>query len=136
MKGFNKQVLTESRANKGIVGGHFEGVRLPLHMVGRKAGKDFVVPLLCLNKDGSFPVVGSNAGAEKEPRRVANLKAMSEAVIEYGAKELTVRSSVIRERTLERRRLCAELTGYWPDFAEYKKRTDRLFAVIRLAPVQ
>src|SRR6202044_2860550 len=105
MNSFNENVITEFRANKGIVGGNFAGVRLLLlHDVNGKTGKGRVFPLLCLRKDESFLLVGSNGGTEKEPEWVANLEAVSEVVVEYGTEELTLRPSVVRERTPERQR--------------------------------
>ena len=136
-RAFNEQVIAEFRANKGIVGGHFKAARLLLlHHVGRRTGKQYVLPALYLRDGDSFLMVGSNGGAEKEPAWVANLEAMSEVTVEVGEETLTVRPSCFRERTPERERLYARLAEYWPDLREYEKNADRTFPVIRLDPVR
>jgi deazaflavin-dependent oxidoreductase (nitroreductase family) len=136
MNAFNDQVIAEFRANKGIVGGHFAGVRLLLlHDVSSRTGTVNTIPLLVMRDGESFVVVGSAGGAKKEPAWVTNLEAASEATVEFGAEELSTRPVVIREQTPERERLYAKLVDYWPDFLEYEKTTDRLFPVIRLDPV-
>jgi deazaflavin-dependent oxidoreductase (nitroreductase family) len=133
---FNEQVISEFRASKGIVGGHFAPVRLLLlHHVGRRSGKEYVLPLLYLRDGDSFILAGSNGGAEREPAWVSNLEGMSETTIEVGEEILTVRPESIREPTSERERLYARLVDYWPDFLKYGKNTDRQFPLIRLHPI-
>lgn len=136
MNDFSKQVIAEFRASKGIVGGHFANARvLLLHEVGMKTGREYVIPLVYLQDGESFLVAGSNGGAVKEPAWVANLEAMEQAIVEVGGETLTVRASVIRQRTPERDRLYTRLVEYWPDYLEYEKHTDRLFPVVRLEPI-
>jgi hypothetical protein len=41
----NEQIITEFRANAGVVGGHFEGKHLLLlHTTGRRTGQERVIP--------------------------------------------------------------------------------------------
>lgn len=135
-RAFNEQVIAEFRANKGIVGGHFKDARLLLlHHVGRRTGKQYVLPVLYMHDGGSLVVAGSNGGAKREPAWVANLEAMSETTVEVGEQTLTVKVSVLRGRVPERERLYARLVEYWPDFLTYEGNTDRVFPVIRLDPV-
>jgi deazaflavin-dependent oxidoreductase (nitroreductase family) len=132
----NQKVIDEFRANGGVVGGHFEsGTLLLLHHVGRRSGKEYVLPLLYLRDGDSYLLAGSNGGAEQEPAWVANLEAMPEATIEVGRETLRVRPRSFRERTKERAEIYAKLVDYWPDFLKYEKNTDRLFPLFRLEPV-
>jgi deazaflavin-dependent oxidoreductase (nitroreductase family) len=135
MNDFNTQVIEEFRANRGVVGGHFEKANLLLlHTVGRKTGTERVTPLLYLADGDAFVLVGSNGGAEREPAWVANVAAMSEVPIEVGERSLTTRPTILRDGP-ERARLYERLYDYWPDVRQYETNTDRPFPLIRLDPV-
>jgi deazaflavin-dependent oxidoreductase (nitroreductase family) len=98
MNDFNTQVIEEFRANRGVVGGHFENATLLLlHTVGRRTGAERVNPLVYLTDGDSYVLIGSNGGAEKEPAWVANVAAMPELTIEVGEDERTVRPTVLRD---------------------------------------
>lgn len=132
-RAFNEQVITEFRANKGVVGGHFQGVSLLLlHHTGRRTGKRYVLPMLYLSDGDSFLIAGSNGGHVKEPAWVANLEMMPETTVEVGEETLIVKPEFFRGRTPERELLYAKLVDYWPDFLKYEENTDRVFPVIRL----
>jgi deazaflavin-dependent oxidoreductase (nitroreductase family) len=135
MSDFNTQVIEEFRANKGIVGGHFEGKRLLiLHTVGRRTGQPRLNPLVYTTNGTTLLVAGSNGGAEKEPVWVSNVEALPETTIEIGDETKTVKVSVIRDGE-QWDEDYAKLVEYWPDFLKYQENTDRKFAVIRLDPV-
>jgi deazaflavin-dependent oxidoreductase (nitroreductase family) len=132
---FNKQVIEEFRANKGVVGGHFEGKQLViLHTVGRRSGEERLNPLLAMPNGEGVVLLGSNGGAEKEPAWVANLEAAGEATIELGERTLKVRPTVLREGE-EWQSLYDRYVDYWPGIRSYEQNTDRKFAMIRLDPV-
>jgi deazaflavin-dependent oxidoreductase (nitroreductase family) len=134
MSSFNEQIITEFRANAGVVGGHFEGKHLLLlHTIGRRTGQERVIPLVYTTVGDSYVVAGSQGGAEKDPLWVANVEAMPEITIELGTATLTAKPTVVREGA-ERERLYAALVAYWPDFRVYETRTARQFPVIRLDP--
>lgn len=135
MNDFNEQVIAEFRANRGVVGGHFEGVHvLLLHTVGRRSGAARVNPLLYLPHGESFVLVGSAGGAEKEPAWVANVAAMPEVTVEVGERTVTTRPTVLRDGP-ERDELYPRLVEYWPDLLEYQTHTERTFPLVRLDPV-
>lgn len=135
MSDFNAQVIEEFRANRGVVGGHFEGVHMALvHTVGRRSGKKVIKPLLYLPDGDALVLVGSAGGTEEEPRWVANLEAMSEVTVEVGERTLTAKPTVLRDGP-ERDRLYPRFVEYWPDLLEYQTHTDRTFPLIRLDPL-
>lgn len=135
MSDFNDQVIAEFRANKGVVGGHFDGAHvLLLHTIGRRTGAERIKPLLYLPDGESFVLVGSAGGAADEPLWVANVEAMPEVTVEVGARTVTTRPTVLREGQ-ERERLYPRFVEYWPDLLEYQTHTDRQFPLIHLAPV-
>jgi deazaflavin-dependent oxidoreductase (nitroreductase family) len=132
----NNGVITEFRANRGVVteamGGHFKDTTVALvHHVGRRTGKEYVQPLLCMSDAGEYVLVGSNGGHGKEPVWVGNLEAMPQTTIELGERTIKVEPTVLREGA-ERDRLYAEFTKFWPELREYEKRTDRAFPVVVL----
>jgi deazaflavin-dependent oxidoreductase (nitroreductase family) len=135
----NNGVITEFRANRGVVteamGGHFKDTTVALaHHVGRRTGKEYVQPLLCVSDGGNYVLVGSNGGHGKEPLWVGNLEAMPQTTIELGERTIKVKPTVLREGA-ERDRLYAEFTKFWPDLREYEKHTDRPFPVVVLEPI-
>jgi deazaflavin-dependent oxidoreductase (nitroreductase family) len=135
MTDFNAQIITEYRANAGVLGGHFEGKHLLLlHTIGRRTGEERVKPMVYATDGDSFLIGGSNGGAEKEPLWIGNVEAMPEITVELGDRTLTAKPTVLRDGP-ERDRLYSVLVDYWPDFRQYETNTTRQFPVIRLDPI-
>ena len=79
MSSFNEQIITEFRANAGVVGGHFEGKHLLLlHTIGRRTGQERVIPLVYTTVGDSYVVAGSQGGAEGAER-----ERLYAALVEY-----------------------------------------------------
>ncbi len=136
MNDFNRQVIEEFRANRGVVGGHFAGAKvLLLHHVGRRSGAERTTPLLYLPDGDAYVLVGSAGGAEKEPAWVANVAAMPEVTVEVGEETRTVVPTVLRDGP-ERAALYRRFVEYWPDLLEYETHTDRTFPLVRLTPAR
>ncbi|OPX09847.1 nitroreductase family deazaflavin-dependent oxidoreductase [Mycobacterium sp. AT1] len=130
---FNSGVVAEFRANGGRVGGPFEGGDLLLlHTTGAKSGQPRLSPLAYLTVDGKMLIVGSYAGAPKDPAWVHNLRANPRAHIEVGTEAYDV---VVRELPGdERDATYPKITAVAPVFAEYQANTTRaipLFELIR-----
>jgi deazaflavin-dependent oxidoreductase (nitroreductase family) len=130
----NRNTVTEFRKNQGKVGGLFEGVSLLLlHTTGAKSGQPRLTPLVYLIVDDKMYIVGSFAGAPKNPAWVHNLRAHSRVRIEVGAQTL---DAVARElHGHERDTTFAEIVNVFPLAAEYQAKTTRvtpLFELIRL----
>lgn len=135
MNDFNAQIIEEFRANRGIVGGHFEGADVALvHTVGRRSRNKVIKPLLYLSDGDALILVGSAGGAPKDPQWVANLEAMGEVTVEVGDTILTAKPTVLRDGP-ERDRLYPRYVEYWPDLLEYQTHTDRTFPLVRLDPL-
>jgi deazaflavin-dependent oxidoreductase (nitroreductase family) len=139
MTELNDQVITEFRANGGVVsdamGGHFKNIHLLLiHHAGRRSGRQYVTPLLYVEDGDRYVLVGSNGGADKEPAWVANVAAMAEVVIEVGGQTLTAKPTILRQGPAWDR-LHATAVAYWPDILEYQTHTTRSFPLIVLDPV-
>jgi deazaflavin-dependent oxidoreductase (nitroreductase family) len=129
----NQQVIAEFRANEGRLGGGFAGAPMVLvHHVGRKSGKQYVIPLVYLPKDGedeSIYIFASKGGAPADPDWYDNLVAAGQATIEVGASTYPV--TVTRLSGDERSRVYAEQVRRMPGFGEYEAKT----AGIRTIPV-
>ena len=130
---FNRGVVEEFRANGGKVGGPFEGGDLLLlHTTGAKSGQPRLSPLAYLTVDGKMLIVGSYAGAPKDPAWVHNLRANPRAHIEVGTEAYDV---LVRELPGdERDATYPKITAVAPVFAEYQTKTAReipLFELIR-----
>lgn len=131
---FNTGIVAEFRANGGIVGGPFEGgTLLLLHSTGAKSGKTRLSPLAYMTIDGKMLIIGSYAGAPKDPAWVHNLRANPRAYIEVGtdAYDVAVRELPADERDVTYAKL-AELA---PVFGEYQAKTTRAIPLFELTRV-
>jgi F420H(2)-dependent quinone reductase len=74
---WNQKIIEEFRANKGIVGGPFEGATLTLvHHKGAKSGKERINPLVYQQADSGYAIFASKAGATTNPDWYYNLVAI------------------------------------------------------------
>ncbi|CAN5429102.1 nitroreductase family deazaflavin-dependent oxidoreductase [soil metagenome] len=128
---FNRGVVEEFRANGGKVGGPFEGgTLLLLHTTGAKSGQPRLSPLAYLPVDGRILIVGSYAGAPKNPAWVHNLRADPRAHIEVGTDAYDV---VVRELPDdERDALYPKIIEIAPVFADYQAKTTRAIPLFEL----
>jgi deazaflavin-dependent oxidoreductase (nitroreductase family) len=128
---FNRAIVEEFRANGGKVGGPFEGgTLLLLHTTGAKTGKTRLSPLAYLTIDDKMLIVGSYAGAPKDPAWVHNLRANRRAYIEVGtdAYDVDVRELLDDEREAT----YPKLNEVAPVFAEYQAKTTRAIPLFEL----
>jgi deazaflavin-dependent oxidoreductase (nitroreductase family) len=129
---FNRGVVAEFRANGGRVGGPFEGGNLLLlHTTGAKSGRPRLSPLAYLTVDDKMLIIGSYAGAPRDPAWVHNLRANPRAHVEVGTESyaVTVRELPVDERAATYRKV-AEIS---PVFAEYQAKTTRPIPLFELA---
>jgi deazaflavin-dependent oxidoreductase (nitroreductase family) len=133
---FNAEIIDEFRANKGKVGGPFEGAPvLLLHHTGAKSGTERVNPLVYQPLDnGRYAIFASKGGADTNPDWFHNLVAHPHTSIEVGTDTVPVVSRVTegaeRETIWSAQKIAA------PGFAEYEQKTTRQIPVIILEPAQ
>jgi deazaflavin-dependent oxidoreductase (nitroreductase family) len=128
---FNRGIIEEFRANGGKVGGPFQnGNILLLHTTGAKSGKKRLSPLAFIDVGGRMLIVGSYAGAPKDPAWVHNLRANPHAHIEAGtdAYDVTVRELPADERDA----IYPAIVAAAPVFAEYQAKTSRMIPLFEL----
>lgn len=131
---FNTAIVEEFRANGGKVAAFGDGTLLLLHTTGAKSGQPRMSPLAYLTIDGKMLIVGSYAGAPKDPAWVHNLRAHPKAHIELGTEEydVDVRELAADERDATYRRIAAAV----PTFAEYQAKTTRKIPLFELTRAQ
>lgn len=127
----NRAIIDEFRANRGKVGGNFEGVPLLLlHTVGAKTGLARTNPLAYFTDSDDLVIVASYAGAPNNPPWFYNLMAHPEVEVEVGEEKIRVRAEIIGEP--ERTEMYERLAAAAPSFGEYQRNTTRRIPLIRL----
>lgn len=130
-KEFNSKIVEEFRANDGKVGGPFEGgTLLLLHTVGAKSGETRLSPLASLTVDDKVLIVGSYAGAPRDPAWVHNLRANPRAHIEVGTEDYDVDVRELPDD--ERDATYPKIIELAPVFAEYQANTSRAIPLFEL----
>ena len=128
---WNRGVIEEFRANKGKVGGRFEGRPMVLlHTVGAKSGAERTNPLVYLPDGERMVIFASKAGAPTNPEWFHNLKANPNVTLEVGEESFAARASVVEGP--ERDRLFATMVERAHQFAEYQSMTERVIPVVAL----
>ncbi|MFD7434693.1 nitroreductase/quinone reductase family protein [Streptomyces sp. NPDC059861] len=129
---FNQQVIEEFRANRGRVGGYFEGARLILLTTsGARTGAEHTTPVAYL-PDGAdrILVIASAGGAPRHPAWYHNLLAHPQVTVESGAFTYQARAEVLsgdeRDQAFAR---AVETDAGW---AEYQERAGRVIPVVAL----
>jgi deazaflavin-dependent oxidoreductase (nitroreductase family) len=128
---FNKAIADEFRANDGKVTGQFENANLLLlTTTGAKSGQPRLSPLAYFNVDGKLIIIGSFAGAPKDPAWVHNLRANPGAHVEVGADAYDVTARELPSD--ERAALFDKITAAAPGFADYQSKTSRVIPLFEL----
>lgn len=129
---FNQQVIDEFRANKGRVGGYFEGARLILlTTTGARTGRPHTTPVGYL-PDGAdrVLVIASAGGAPSHPAWFHNLLANPQVTVESGAFTYEAQAVVLDGE--ERDEAFARAVEADPGWAEYQEKTRRVIPVVAL----
>ena len=130
---YNTGIIEEFRANRGKVGGYFDGATLLiLHTKGIKSGRPRLKPLVYLPDGERFVVFGTKGGAPTDPFWVRNVLSDPEATVELGDRTVPVRAVDITGPDADE--LYARQVERRPGFAEYKTMTSRWIPVIALEP--
>ena len=125
MQDWNAKIIAEFRANKGRVGGSFEGAPLVLvHHRGRKSEREYVNPVMYLPHETESDIIyifASKGGAPTNPDWYYNLTAAGDGSVERGTEtyKVTIRELIGAERD----RIYAEQARRYPGFAEYARQT-------------
>ena len=132
---FNEGIIAEFRANRGNVGGYFNGSpMLLLTTTGAKSGEERVSPLVYTTDDGRIVIVASNGGSDRHPSWYYNVIANPRTTVEVG--DETYQADAVITDPTERRRLFDLHAERFPGFKDYEKGTDRVIPVIVLDRIE
>ena len=125
-----EQVETYERTG-GLEANTLRDTGLPIIVLttrGHKSGKIRKTPLMRVEHDGEYALIGSMGGAPKHPSWYGNLKANPSAVtIQDGPEPFDV---VVRELDGNERSIWWErAVSAFPPYAEYQERTQRVIPV-------
>jgi deazaflavin-dependent oxidoreductase (nitroreductase family) len=133
-KAFNDKVAEEFRANKGKVGGAFEGNELLLlTTTGAKSGQPRVAPLSCKRIDGKLFIIGGYGGADVHPVWVHNLRADPRARVELAGESFDVTARELPPD--EREDIIPKVNALGAGFAEFQANTSRVIPIFELNAV-
>jgi deazaflavin-dependent oxidoreductase (nitroreductase family) len=129
---WNKAIIEEFRANKGLVGGNFAGMTLLLlHTTGAKSGLPRINPVAYTRDGERYVVIASKGGAPTNPDWYYNIGANPEVCVEVGTDTFRAQATVVPEP--ERSQLYDQMAAAYPAFAEYQRKTERTIPVIVLS---
>jgi len=115
-----------------FVGRSFGVQHVIVTITGRTTGKVRDVPLFAFADGSRMVVIGSNAGDDREPAWVGNLRANPVARLRVGRDVREVRAR--EAEGAERERLWALAAAGYPGYESYRARTSRRIPVIVLEP--
>lgn len=119
----------------GAEGTTFDGIPVVVpYTIGAKSGQIRKAPLMRVEHEGAYLAVGSIGGAPKNPAWVANLRANPVIELRDGENVHTVRADEITDEA-ERAAWWERAVAAFPAYAEYTKRTTRVFPLFTLTPV-
>ena len=132
MSSYNDRVIAEFRANRGKVGGHWDGRDLLLlTTTGRRSGRKYTAPLVYTRDSDRLLVYASQGGSRDHPDWYKNLVADPHVGVEVG--DETYEATAHPLEGAERDRLWAENVRRRPQFGEYEaKATPRVIPVVAL----
>jgi deazaflavin-dependent oxidoreductase (nitroreductase family) len=99
---------------------------------GRRTGKRREIPLYAFEDGARLVVIGSNAGDDREPAWVGNLRAAPDARVLVGGRERALRAR--EAEGPERDRLWSLAAGGYPGYDLYAQWTHRRIPVFALEP--
>lgn len=99
---------------------------------GKKSGKQRSTPVLFLDHDGGYVIVGSRYGTDSHPHWTANLLAKPEATVLVRGREERVKARRMSKREVEE--LWPRLLELYPNWTVYRERTEREFRAFHLTP--
>jgi deazaflavin-dependent oxidoreductase (nitroreductase family) len=117
-------IINEFRANDGVVGGYFAGVKLALvHHRGARSGIERIAPLATQTLDNGIAVFASKGGADTNPGWYYNLLANPDVTVEFGTETFAARAYEAKGEEYER--IWSRQKADLPTFAEYERKTAR-----------
>ena len=129
---YNTKIIEEFRANRGHVGGPWEGTTLILlHHIGAKSGIERITPLGCFPQaHGRLVIVASSGGSPAHPDWYHNLKADARVTVEAGTQTFAAQAEELDDTA--RAELWPKLVAEHPTLGEHQAKTTRQIPVLVL----
>jgi deazaflavin-dependent oxidoreductase (nitroreductase family) len=129
---FGQEHVQRYRETDGEVGHDWrEGAPvLVLTTTGRHSGEERSTPLIYGRSGDDYLVVASKGGAPKPPAWYLNLSEEPEVGVQVKADRF--RATARTASADERERLWSTMTGIWPSYDAYQRKTDREIPVVVL----
>ncbi len=105
---------------------------LLLTTIGRKSGKESIMPLLYGKVTGGYAIIASKGGAPKHPGWYHNLRAQDQVQVQV-AKDVFSASARVASGA-EREQIWAQMSAMYPPYVDYQAKTSREIPVIVLEP--
>lgn len=135
MNDWNRQTIEEFRANRGKVGGFWEGKPLLLlTTTGAKSGQRRTTPTMYLRDGDRLLIFASKSGAPTNPDWYHNLVTHPQVTVEVGPETYEATATVLKGE--ERDRLYARQAELYPQFGDYEAKTTRKIPVIALERIK
>ena len=100
--------------------------------LGRRTGQRRVTPLLYVEDGPRFVVLASNAGDDRNPAWLLNLRKQSAAEIQVGTRHFRVQAREASPAEVER--LWPKFLSSYSYFSDYRTRTQRHIPMVMLEP--
>lgn len=128
---FGQEHVDRYQATDGEEGHEWRGTTaLLLTTTGRKSGEEHTTPLIYQEHDGDYLIVASKGGADEPPAWYLNLETDPTVRVQVKGDRFTANA---RDATSdEKPEMWSKMTGVWPDYDEYQRKTDREIPVVVL----
>ena len=128
---FGQEHVDRYQATDGEEGHEWQGTTaLLLTTTGRKSGEERTTPLIYQEHNGDYLVVASKGGADEPPAWYRNLEA--DPTVHVQVKGDKFRANARTARSEEKPEMWSKMTGAWPAYDEYQRKTDRAIPVVVL----
>lgn len=125
-----RQQVEEYESSGGAKGATLRDTGLPIIVmttIGHKSGLVRKVPLMKVEHNGEYAIIGSKGGAPKDPAWVANLHANPNVMVQDGPEPFDATVRLIDGD--ERAEWWERAVAAFPPYAEYQAKTDRQIPV-------
>ena len=133
IKPFSKLNVFVYKLTGGRLMGTFQGLPVVLiEMIGAKSGNKVTIPLMYVPHQDGVIIVGSQGGAPRSPVWVKNLQKNPQIVAQYKSERMNLVARQVSDE--EKDALWPICDAAYPDFANYRARTDRNIPVFDCQP--
>ena len=128
---YGKEHVQRYRETGGEEGHDWQGTQtLLLTTTGRHSGEQRELPLIYGRNGDDYLIVASRGGSDQPPAWYLNLQADPEVEVQVMRDRFKARARTATAE--ERRELWPTMTGHWPAYDDYQKKTDREIAIVIL----